>query len=152
MKLRSITGRIPFMAAPTPAATIAASEIEPAGGLEGAAQPLDGVLRGPPVLDLLVLAVVRDLARVVAPVAVGDRLDERGAVTAGGPLARLARCPVDGANVLAVDLNGRQAEPGCAPRDRVVERGRASDEGLDRVLVVLAERDQRQALDRCEVD
>ena len=99
-----------------------------------------------------VLAVVRDLTGVVPVVAVGQRLDERRALAPGRPLARLEGRPVDGADVLPVDLNRRQTEARRPLRDRAVQRGRSFDERLDGVLVVLAERDQWKLLDGREVD
>ena len=86
-----------------------------------------------------------DLAGVVAVVAVGDRLDERRPAAASRALARLERRAVDGTDVLAVDLDRRKPEPCRALGDRGAG-DRAADVGLDRVLVVLADGDQRQLL------
>src|SRR5262249_59920369 len=77
---------------------------------------------------------------------------ERGTLAKRRPLTRRPRRAVDGAHVLPVDLHRREPKAGRPPRDRVVERGRPADERLYGVLVVLAERNQRQLLDGGEVD
>ena len=86
--------------------------LEPARRLERPTKPLDRVLVRRQRSTSSCVAVVRDLARVVTVVAIRDRLDERRArrrVAARSCAG--ARRAVDGADVLAVDLDGRKAEP-----------------------------------------
>src|SRR3954468_12259862 len=105
---------------------------------------LDRVLLAP-LLDLLLGHVLHVVVRRVAVHAHRDGLDERRALAVERALARLARGLEHRLGVVAVDADAGDAVGLCAV-DRVDRELRAGRRRV-RVLVVLEDEDDRQALD-----
>src|SRR5580704_750488 len=104
----------------------------------------DGVPLPHPLLLFRLRPVVgtRDVADMVAVIAVGDELQERGPLAVPCPLDVLRRCRVDLANVLAVDRLVGHPERGGACAD--IAGSRLGEVRVLVVAVVLADEDHRQ--------
>src|SRR6266851_10233020 len=87
-------------------------------------------------LHLVLAAIELRVARMVAIEAAGIDLDCRGAAARAGALDRLAGGLVDGKEIVAVDLDRRQAKATGAAGD-VLAADRVGDPGALAVLVVL---------------
>ena len=119
-----------------------------AAALEPRAVAGDRVALGP-VLDLGVGAVLRGVVGGgVRAHAVGERLDEAGAVAGSRLLERLPRDGVADEHVVAVDAHAGHAESAAAQRERAARLAR--DRDRDRPLVVLHEEHLRRLVARRE--
>src|SRR5271165_2600701 len=93
--------------------------------------------------DFVLAAIELRVARMVAVKAAGIDLDRAGSAAGTGALDRLTRGFVHRKEIVATDLDSRQAEPGRTSGDVTAADGIAYS-GAFAVLVVLEHKDRRQ--------